>query len=171
MALHLVRLPCFVVGPWSHLGDDHGCYYIKHDTKVGSAERAPARDYYSSLWTKSAWLSAFRALWFTSARTESVPRVIPATKCLIRYHEFWVCLSEWATCLSALTATRDYGIWGPRRRQFLPKATQMSQFSIVGLIVGVSGYCLSPRGKMVGLVPGQSRNVQVCFGVIGRRSP
>ena len=41
---------------------------------------------------------------------------------------------------------------------------QMSQFSIVGLIVGVSGYCLSPRGKRVGLVPGQSRNVQVCLG-------
>ena len=41
---------------------------------------------------------------------------------------------------------------------------RMSQFSIVGLIVGVSGYCLSPRDKMTGLGPDQSRNGQVCGG-------
>ena len=31
-------------------------------------------------------------------------------------------LSELATSLYALTATRDNGLWAPRRRQFLPKA-------------------------------------------------
>ena len=79
-------------------------------------------------------------------------------------------LSEWATCLSALTATRDNGLWGPRRRQFLSKATQMSQFSSAAR-ARVSGYCLSPRAQDGGLGPGRPRNVQVCFGVIGRRSP
>ena len=38
-------------------------------------------------------------------------------------------LSELATCLYALTAMRDNGLWGPRRRQFLPKALSDVQFS------------------------------------------
>ena len=66
-------------------------------------------------------------------------------------------LSELATSLYALTATRDNGLWNPRRRQFLPKALPRCLSSALSaLIVGVSGYCLSPRGKRVGLVPDQS---------------
>ena len=82
---------------------------------------------------------------------------------LIRYHRVLGMLSELATCLYALTATRDNGLWGPRRRQFLPKALSDVSVQPCGLIARVSGYCLSPRGKMVGLVPA-ARNVQVCLG-------
>ena len=47
---------------------------------------------------------------------------------------------------------------------------QMSQFSIVGARLG-ERILPEPVGQDGGLGPGRPRNVQVCFGVIGRRSP
>ena len=89
---------------------------------------------------------------------------------LIRYLRVLGMLSELATSLYALTATRDNGLWAPRRRQFLPKVTQMSQFSLVGARLG-ERILPEPVGQDGGLGPGRVRNAQVCFGVIGRRSP
>ena len=73
-------------------------------------------------------------------------------------------LSELATCLYALTATRDNGLWGPRRRQFLPKA--LSDVSVQPCRRDCWGERIlpEPKGQDGGLGPGRVRNAQVCLG-------
>ena len=74
-------------------------------------------------------------------------------------------LSELATCLYALTATRDNGLWAPQRRQFLSKA--LPDVPIQRWWAACRDKRLLPEpklGKRVGLVAGQSRNVQECLG-------
>ena len=113
-------------------------------------------------WSKSAWLRAFRERLLRNDRAGETIRWACYLN-LIRYHRVLGMLSELATCLYALTATRDNGLWGPRRRQFLRKLCQMSQFSIAAR-ARVSGYCLSPRGKMVGLVPAVHATCRCAWG-------
>ena len=100
---------------------------------------------------------------------ESLPRVILLLN-LIRYHRVLGMLSELATSLYALTATRDNGLWAPRRRQFLPKALSEVPVQQCGTRPG-ERILPKPKGQDGELGPGRPRNVQVCFGVIGRRSP
>ena len=53
---------------------------------------------------------------------ESPPRVVPLLN-INTLPEFWVCLSEWATCLSALTAARELWFMGPSASSVpIPKA-------------------------------------------------
>ena len=82
---------------------------------------------------------------------------------LICYHRVLGMLSELATGLYALTATRDNGLWGPRRRQFLPKA--LSEVPVQQCGTETSRYPpdevrLGPSSQRAGVL-----------GVIGRRSP
>ena len=71
-------------------------------------------------------------------------------------------LSELATCLYALTATRDNGLWGPRRRQFRRRQSRCRS-SAWRQRARVSGILPEPKGQDGGLGPGRPRNVQVCF--------
>ena len=82
---------------------------------------------------------------------------------LIRYHRVLGMLSELATSLYALTATRDNGLWDPRRRQFLPKA--LSEVPVQQCDARPGERILpEPVGQDGGLGPGRPRNVQVCLG-------
>ena len=80
-------------------------------------------------------------------------------------------LSELATCLYALTATRDNGLWGPRRRQFLPKA--LSDVSVQHCRTDCWGEWIlpEPKGQEGGLAPRPVTQRAGVLGVISRRSP
>ena len=80
--------------------------------KDGSAKRAPASDTLLMKWSKSAEAESLPRVMVQVGWAESPPRVIRLLK-NNTLPEFWVCLSEWATCLSALTATRELWFMGP----------------------------------------------------------
>ena len=67
-----------------------------------------------------------------------------------------VMLSEMATCLYALTATRDYG-YGPSASSVPTKVIQMLQFSKAAEV-------RQAVHVEMGLVHDPARNVQVCGG-------
>ena len=64
------------------------------------------------------------------------------------------------------------GQWfmGPSASSVPPKVTQMSQFILVGLIVGVSGLLSESKGQDDGLGPRPVSQRSGVLGVIGRRS-
>ena len=146
-----------VIGPRSPLGDDLGdaVLLLLITTvllKSGRPQGVPARGYFlrndRAGWDHPGEVGLALGVSAVTLITNTLPRVL-------------VMLSELATCLYALTATREYGM-GPLRRQFRSwwSGCRSSALSARARVSGIP-----PESKgLGGLGPGRVRNGQVCGG-------